>query len=65
MNHYRAKAALLLASGVFALWLGRVEYPNQPLSHGIGTIAFVNQAAMLLQNLEKEEKPKEEKSLPG
>ncbi|MGL4500719.1 MAG: hypothetical protein ACRCU2_16745 [Planktothrix sp.] len=65
MSHFITKATLLLASGVFALWLGGVEYPNQPLSHGIGTIAFVNQAAMLLQNLEKEEKPKEEKSLKG
>ena len=54
MNHYRAKAALLLASGVLALWLGWIQYPAQPLSHGIGALAFVNQMATLIQNLDKD-----------
>ncbi|MGL4500235.1 MAG: hypothetical protein ACRCU2_14310 [Planktothrix sp.] len=64
MNHYRTKPALLLASGVLALGLGWIQYPAQPLSHGIGSLAFINQMATLIQNLEKE-KQKEEKSLKG
>lgn len=64
MSDYIAKAAILLASGVFAWWLGGIQYPGQPLSQSIGTIIFVNQAKILIQDPEKNEQ-KEEKSLKG
>jgi hypothetical protein len=64
MINFSKKTALLLASGVFAWWLGGSQYPDQPLSRTIETLLLVQQTAILIEVFDKD-KQKEEKSLKG